>query len=290
MKIALRAAIGTIIHAVIIVLAAPFPSAAGLLLTFPALNGLGFYFSSRSNVAPMTKSMLWMPAINGALCAAYVSAFVTLFHFIEPTTLAWMLITAAVAVWLVIVTRETVRNGIGTEYQFMYGLIATFVGIGAVAFFSQILSNLVPIPNTVGQADWSWQVVWQILSAGKRKIGLFVATLLAFLIAAKYLRISDNVRGILAGLPFVPFGGLLSVAGDYTIGMEDRLQIFERMLVSVWLGPAVAIWFIYGYSRFLTARAEYASRFLDVTARLLALVAAWAVCFLAILVVATALL
>jgi hypothetical protein len=288
-KIALRAALGTIIYTVIIVFSAPFPSAAGLLLTFPVLNGLGFYFSSQSNVAPMAKSMLWMPAINGALCAAYISTFVTLFHFIAPTALAWMLVTAAVLVWLVVVTRETVRIGIGTEYQFVYGLIATFVGIGAVAFFSHLLSNIAPIPNTVGPPNLSWQVVWQILSAGKRKIGLFVATLLAFLIAAKYARISDNVRGILAGLPFVPFGGLLSVAGDYTIGIDDRLQIFERMLVSVWLGPAVAIWFIYGYSKFLTARAVYASRFLDVAARLLALVAAWAVCFLAILAVASAL-
>ena len=74
----IRALLGTTVYAIIIVLAAPFPGAAGLFLTFPALNGLGFLFSPRKNVEPMAKSMLWMPVINGTLCAAYIVVFLML--------------------------------------------------------------------------------------------------------------------------------------------------------------------------------------------------------------------
>ena len=41
---------------VIVVLAAPFPSAAGMFLVFPALNGLGFFFSAPAAVERRRRS------------------------------------------------------------------------------------------------------------------------------------------------------------------------------------------------------------------------------------------
>ena len=58
--------LGTAVYTITIVLAAPFPRAAGMFLMFPALNGLAFFFSPPPAIAPMTASMLWMPVINGA--------------------------------------------------------------------------------------------------------------------------------------------------------------------------------------------------------------------------------
>jgi hypothetical protein len=96
------------------------------------------------------------------------------------------------------------------------------------------------------------------------------------------------VRGILAGLPIVPFGGLVSVAGD-SGDLSEHLNIFERMATSVWLGPAVAIAFIYGYSRYLNTRQPLETTALDSTVKFAVLVAAWFLCGLAILGIAYAL-
>jgi hypothetical protein len=87
--------VGTTVYALIVVLASTVPAAAGLMLTFPALNGLGFFFSRQENIDAMAQTMLWMPPLNGALCAAYMLLFLAL-NRIEgsPTSVAWVLIVA----------------------------------------------------------------------------------------------------------------------------------------------------------------------------------------------------
>ena len=59
-----RVAAGTAVYICLVVLAAPFPHAAGLMLTFPALNGLAFFFAEQPSIGPMARSMLWLPVIN----------------------------------------------------------------------------------------------------------------------------------------------------------------------------------------------------------------------------------
>jgi len=65
--LAARVAVGTAVYVTIVVLATPLPAAAGLMLTFPALNGLAFFFSEDERAASIAKSMFWMPAVNGVL-------------------------------------------------------------------------------------------------------------------------------------------------------------------------------------------------------------------------------
>src|SRR5579864_5870038 len=101
----LRVLFGTLVYVLIIVLAAPIPSAAGLFLTFPALNGLAFLYSPPSSTESMARSMLWMPVINSALCGAYIIAFLAFSPFVTPSLLAWTLVIAVAALWLGISTR-----------------------------------------------------------------------------------------------------------------------------------------------------------------------------------------
>ena len=73
------------------------------------------------------------------------------------------------------------------------------------------------------------------------------------------------------------------MAGDAGI---DRLHILERMGTSVWLGPTVAVWFIYGYSRYLNARQPSNTENRNARVTFAMLLAAWALCFVAILGIA----
>ena len=87
-RLASRVAVGTAVYVVIVALAALLPSAAGLMLTFPALNGLAFFYSDDASATSIARSMFWMPVVNGVLCACYVVLFLLLAKTLPPTILA----------------------------------------------------------------------------------------------------------------------------------------------------------------------------------------------------------
>jgi hypothetical protein len=60
------------------------------------------------------------------------------------------------------------------------------------------------------------------------------------------------------------------------------------MITSVWLGPAIGIWFIYCISRLYSARRALAAAWMNQAARLGAVVIGWAACFLIIIAVSAA--
>ena len=277
-EVALRLLFGTTVYVMIVVLAAPFPSAAGSFLTFPALNGLAFFYSPRSSVKLMAKSMLWMPVINGGLCSAFIVLFLAFSHAIVPTVLAWILLILLVVLWLSISTQSFVRNGI--SHQRRYCVIVLIVGCALAALASlgltgfsirQGASSSTPFMISL---DAFSHIFWQ----SKLKIALFAGCLLVFLLLTPWL--PSTARGILGGLPIVPFGGLVSVGAD---AGADRIHIFERMITGVWLGPAVAVWFIFGYSNYLTAREPSGTEIADEAVKLFALLATWGICVIAIL-------
>ncbi|HTH34209.1 MAG TPA: hypothetical protein VL976_07515, partial [Xanthobacteraceae bacterium] len=151
MRIVLRTTIGTVIYIGIVYLAAAVPTAAGLMLTFPALNGLAFYFSERARVAPMAATMLWMPIINGALCGLYMLAFLGLAKALATAALAWTLAIAISALWLFIVSRDRVHRGIAVNHQLTFAVAATIVGaLLAVAALYALRADAL-----VQRLDWS---------------------------------------------------------------------------------------------------------------------------------------
>jgi hypothetical protein len=286
MRQVLRVGAGTAVYVAIVVLAAPLPAAAGLMLTFPALNGLGFFFSEDARAAAMARSMLWMPVINGVLCAGYILSFAVVARTGASVLAAWGLLLVVVLLWYVSVSRRRVRAGLARERQLSYALVVTLAGIvltvvAAIAS-TRPESGLVALPGAADgeNARWIAETIWR----SKLKIGLFAVALAVFLPAIAYLPISDSTRGILTGLPIVPFGGLVAIAGDAGMSADARLAIIAGMLRGVWLAPAVAVWFVLGFSRFLEARTRRPSPAADTAIRAGALVAGWLATFAVIVV------
>ena len=286
MRIVLRTTIGTVIYAGIVYLAAAVPTAAGLMLTFPALNGLAFYFSERARNAPMAATMLWMPIINGALCGFYMLAFFGLAKALPPAPLAWMMAIAISVLWLFIVSRDRVHRGIAANQQLRFAVAATLAG----ALLAAAALYLLRADALVAKLDWSdhMPALADVIAGSRLKILLFAVCLGGFLLATAYLPMRDSVRGVLAGLPIVPFGGLVSVAADGASSLDARLQALYAMTVTVWLGPAVAITFICAIARYFNTRQTLPIPALDAAARFAALVVAWLACFAAILAVSFA--
>jgi hypothetical protein len=279
----LRVGAGTAVYVAIVVLAAPLPAAAGLMLTFPALNGLGFFFSEDARAAAMARSMLWMPVINGVLCAGYILAFAQLARTGASVPAAWCLLLAVVLLWYASVTRRRVRAGITRERHLAYALMVTLAGIVLTVVADAASAHLAGAQTALPGADAGGiaETIWR----SRLKIGLFAVALAVFLPAIAYLPISDSTRGILTGLPIVPFGGLVAIAVDAGMSADARLAIMAGMLRGVWLAPAVAVWFILCFSRFLGARATSPSPVADAAVRFGALVAGWLATFAVIVVV-----
>lgn len=286
-RLACRIVVGTGIYVVIVALAAPLPAAAGLMLTFPALNGLAFYFSEDARAASIARTMFWMPIVNAALCVGYLVLFLLLAQTIPPTALGWGLLVIAAALWFAWVTRSHVRAGIDPARQLTFAIAATLAGLALAAAMMLVMTRFgisppraafASSPADAGRID---AIARSIL-----KIELFALTLAVLVLAIQYFPISDSTRGILAGLPIVPFGGLVAIGGDPALSADSRFRIFIGMIGSVWLGQAIAVWFIFCFSRFLGARKPTGIRAADALRRFAVLSVGWLVTFAIIVVVA----
>jgi hypothetical protein len=287
--LAVRVAAGTAVYCIIVVLAGSLPAAAGLMLTFPALNGLAFIYSEDERAAAIAKSMLWMPVINGVLCAGYISLFALLATERWTTVVAWCLVALDVALWLVCVSRARVRKGVAREHQLAFVVAMTVVG-AVLAAGGAFEATYLPVAGTHDQlapASGGASAIAATLGRGQLKIGLFALALLVFFSAVAWLPISDSTRGILSGLPLVPIGGLVAIAGDTGVGLDARLQVFGGMMSGVWLGPAVAAWFILVLSRYLSTRSRLRVPVADRLVRVVALLAGWSAAFGAIIAIAS---
>jgi hypothetical protein len=280
-RLASRIVAGTAVYIVIVALAAPLPAAAGLMLTFPALNGLAFYFSENERAAAIAKTMFFMPIVNGALCAAYVALFLLLARVLPPTEVGWGLLVAAALAWYAWVSRRHVRAGIAPAAQAKLAIATTLAGIALATATILALVRLGALPTGEASAAVPASVSWiaNALARGELKIALFAVTLAVFVVAIHFFPMGDSTRGILAGLPIVPFGGLLSIGVDSALDPHVRVATYLGMASGVWLGPPIAMWFIFFFSRYLGARKPIAQPAADSLLRFGALVLAWIATF-----------
>jgi hypothetical protein len=256
------------------------------MLTFPAINGLAFFFSGDAKAASMARTMLWMPVINGLLCALYMLVLLAVGTRSSTALAGWLLLLLVVALWYACVSRKTVMEGIAPQYQLAYSIAATLIGAVFVIVAVALSGHPGTVPHDAYAAGWeNWGWVIEAMLRSKLKIVLFAVALSAFIVAEAYLPISDAARGVLAGLPIVPFGGLVSIAGDPGMGAAERIHIIRGMMTSVWLGLAVGIWFIYSMSVLFSTRRKLTVGWRNESARFAAVVVGWTACFLIIVAI-----
>lgn len=250
MSTLLRVAFGTLVFAAILWTAAPYPAAAGLMLTFPALNGLAFLFAGRDDITRLTGSMLWMPLLNGFLCATYLSLFLWLSTPGHNILLAWVLTLAAALLWWWCATRKRLRAGIAPRWRMPYAAALLLIGL-ALTFWWLQTGTPAQAPAQPGTAH---------VPDATLKIALFAAALTLLIILPAQLGLTPNASGVLSGLPLVSFASLLGIAADSSMALQWRHEIFSRMLQGVWLAPAMAAGFIALVSRVLLTAQGYRFR------------------------------
>jgi hypothetical protein len=244
---------GTAIYIAIIAFARSHPGAAGMMLTFPALNGFTLALTDRQDLPKVSGVMLLMPILNCALCAGYIYGFLWLATFTTPWS-GWLLVGTSIlwgcAAWYVGIG----KIGVPENRQETYGVLCALSLLAITAAFLLFQSHSSHLPvSTIGFQDFVHQNMWRIvLFAGC--LVLVVALTDVLIPAGLFRGNAAGVLGTLGGFPVVPFFGLLTVAGDEARTIGERTDILRPMGTSVWLGPIVAIGFIHFFSKVLLRR------------------------------------
>jgi hypothetical protein len=251
----LKLALGTSFYIVLISVARLFPTAAGMMLTFPALNGLTLVAApQRENVAGATRTMLFMPVLNCLLCALYVFAFLwlnpkgALFELIAALGVIWVIIAGSLVLQKVEIRCK--RN------QLVYVCVCTL----ALVILLLAFVGYTPERTPISTSDSNW---WQFMEQNWGKLALFAICLTTVILVSDFLSLwfssslISRLLGVLGGFPLVPFFGLYTVAYPEGKSVGERLDAFGSFAVSIWFGPVVAFGFIILFSEHLLRRGRY---------------------------------
>jgi hypothetical protein len=265
--------VGTVLYLAIILTARFYPRAAGMMLTFPTLNGLTLALASTpSDAAKSARTMLLLPVFNGLLCAFYIFSFWLFWH---DDFSANFLFAAVIIIWMAVAIPVARYNrGIPERWQLVYASGCTF----AFVAFALIVLAFEP-GNVSSVANGAW---FHFLVLNWWRVGLFFGCLgLVIYVQASFPQ-AHGLIGMLGGFPVIPFFGVWTLASDPSKSIGERIDAFSNMGSSVWLGPVVGFWFIYLFSRYLSARPGLYDREWKWITRILAAGVGWVLCGIAI--------
>jgi hypothetical protein len=273
--LAAKILLGTALYVAVLWEARRNPRAAGMMLTFPTLNGISMLMTQPTDLEPIVASMLLMPIVNGLFCAIYLAAFeraVRAGH--APAASSAMLLTVIAGLWFAIAWLITRRLwGIPAEHEITYLSAAAVGGFALTWAFPARRPEAPPAVSPARQDSPRWHN-W-------RRIALFAAALSCVLLADQVGH-SPALLGVLAAMPLVAFFSLHTIASDRTRSPAARREDLAAMSNGVWLGPAVAIAFIIGFWRWLAAIANHLDGARYLVVGVLSLLAGWGLCLVAI--------
>ena len=195
--------------------------AAGLMVTFPALNGMGLLAAEELDRVAL--DLFPVIALNGLLCAGCIAVYRRSEMVRTNHRLRAAIPYLALAFWAAVLPLVL---WIGGAVNSPIVLIAGYAFVAfALAAIGASRPAPRPHPETAPRAFWS---------ANRHRIVLFVASLVAVLIAAQSWQ---SALGWLAALPLVPLFGIAGIA-------EERPDKLEEMQYTAVLGPLLAMIFV----------------------------------------------
>jgi hypothetical protein len=223
------------------------PRVAGMLLTFPALNGIGLWIGESRDVYVMASAMLPMIATNGMLCAVYLLAY--RYWIASADTKphqgkALLVAGACLSIWGLVALLLAPLLQAWLQTPGHMGLF--WVGYGVSVWPLTAFFLWGSVPEHTGRK----RHLWEVIRTNPVKIaGMLLLIMLVMLVARGG---ADAWAGRLSTLPVLPFYSLLmlpAAAPDWRQGMEKLQQLGSTVL----LGPLVAMAFVWIFAQYLGA-------------------------------------
>ena len=238
---------------------------AGMMLTFPMLNGIGLV-AAGENAERLTKSMVPVITLNGAMCFLFASALVSWETArAYPGTLTALATALWVGVYAVLQARDVTfaRSSSMLAYAAGCALASLAATYWLWPACMAISGGTAVRPGGLAGVVEGWPT-----------IVLFAASLaIAFGVAHSYQHAHAAI-GRLAALPMVPLFGLYTVA---TVAAADpeglaKLEVMRSLVLIGWI---IALVFVVALSHYVasTAFAPWGG-----FKRITALFVGWALC------------
>jgi len=272
---AAKVLVGTILYVAVLWAARRNPRAAGMMLTFPTLNGITMLVMQPSELSPIVGTMLLIPFINGLFCALYLSGFDRVVRAgFSPPAASGLLIGCVSVVWLTTAWVIS-QNGwnVPADDRNVYAL--------ALVLGGSLLTWLLPVRRAKALHASAPARLGHLLHRNRIRIGLFAIALSAVLIVDR-LEHSPAVVGLLSALPLIAFFTLHTLASDPELSPTARREELAIMANGVWFGPAVAVVFIVGFWRWLAALAGHVDDTGYLAVGVPSLLVGWGLCIAAI--------
>jgi hypothetical protein len=267
--------VGTLLYVAVLWAARRNPRAAGMMLTFPTLNGITMVVTQPSELGPIVGTMLLIPFVNGFFCAIFLSGFGRVVRAgSAPAAASGLLLAAITGVWLVVAW--LISRGawsVPAPDRTIYALAAAVGGL--------LLTWVWPAHFAKAPRASAPPALRQLLHRNRIRIVLFAIALAIVLIVDK-LDYSPALLGVLAALPLIPFFSLHTIATDTELSPDARGEELAAMANGVWLGPAIAIAFIVGFWRWLAALAAHVDGTGYLAVGVPSLLVGWGLCIAAI--------
>ena len=267
--------VGTALYVAVLWAARRNPRAAGMMLTFPTLNGITMLVTQPAELGPIVGTMLLIPFINGLLCALYLSGLDRAVRAgFSPPAASGLLIACVAIVWLTtawVISQN--RWNVPADDRNAYAIVLVLGG--------SLLTWLLPVRHLKAPQVFPPARLGHLLYRNRARIGLFAIALSAVLLVDR-LEHSSAVVGLLAALPLIAFFSLHTLASDPELSPLARREELSTMANGVWFGPAVAVVFIVGFWRWLAALAGHVEGAVYLAVGVLSLLAGWALCIAAI--------
>jgi hypothetical protein len=236
--------------------------AAGMLLTFPALNGIGLFVASPKSIV-LAPPMIPMIAVNGILSFLYITVIQSGGRVFGTAVNPLMLFVVGLVLWGVVFSFDM---EISREWQ-----PAFVVGCLVVA---SATTYLLWVNRERHSALQGSKTLWEFLKRWKDWCAraLIFLLLLGVFAAVSFLG-ADSVAGRLGAAPILPLFALYSLATG-----NDTQAKMDATKTTVVLGPIVAMSFVV-----LFAEAVYQR---DFWFGLSGLLTGWLLCFACIYAIA----
>jgi hypothetical protein len=242
-----------------------FRWAAGMLLTFPALNGIGLFVASPKSIA-LSPPMIPMIAVNGILCFLYVAMIQRDGRVFATAVSPLMLFIICLALWARFFFLDM---EISREWE------PAFVAVCLVVAWA--LTYLLWLNRERHLALQGSKTLWEFLQNWNEWCvrALMFLVLLGIFVAVSFVG-ADSVAGRLGAAPILPLFALYSLATG-----NDSQAKMDATKTTAFLGPIVAMSFVVLFAEVVYQR--------DFWSGLLYLLVGWLLCFACICAIAVGL-
>ncbi len=242
------------------------PRAAGMMLTFPTLNGIGLLAAESRELHQMASAMVPMIIANGLLCAGYiwVQRSIASIRGYQKWHMAGLMMICLLA-WLLLASFAApyLQAWLKTPNTIIGLVLVYILCVSPLVWRLWFPSGELAIErrSLLGVLHANWERVVVLL-------GLIVLVMVCIRIGA------ETWAGRLSAFPLLPLYTLVMLGTNEATDQQGG-TVLPQLVSTVLLGPVVAMLFVWAFVRYLALLSHYTTNVVYLVGGVLGSLVGW---------------